>query len=157
MSFLTEDHVDQHNTSIQAIRHAFLPHDDNNMTKSLCILIVATLAGCSTLRDLDPMDQGAAFEVREKSYDQVWLAAERAVGRQFKIVEINKLTGTIKAEIPPDNADWGEIVGVYVRPFANGSSHYTVRVQSLKRSLIQVQSPDRANHISSGIKAELGL
>jgi hypothetical protein len=51
---------------------------------------------------------------------------------------------------------WGEVVGIFVRPTSNGAPVYTVEVQSLKRSRLQITGQDWTTTMISGIRAELG-
>jgi hypothetical protein len=51
---------------------------------------------------------------------------------------------------------WGEVVGVFITPTAPTADAYTVEVQSLKRSRVQITGQDWEPSIIAGIKAELG-
>lgn len=52
---------------------------------------------------------------------------------------------------------WGEVVGIFVHPTSKGAPVYTVEVESLKRSSLQITGQDWTATMISGIKAELGL
>ena len=93
--------------------------------------------------------------MRGKSYDDVWRAANRVLARSLTIIESNKETGTLRAEKGVGLATWGEVVGVFIRPQRNDAPVYTVEVQSIKRSMIQLTGQDWTQTIISGIKAEL--
>lgn len=123
----------------------------------LALSFLAALAGCATTDSLQPGAGGSSFEVRGKSYDEVWKAAVTVAGRSLTIVENNKAAGILKAEKGVGLTTWGEVVGIYVRPAKNGAPVYTVEVQSLKRSKAQVTGQDWTTTMVSGIKAELGL
>lgn len=123
----------------------------------LALSFLAALAGCATTDSLQPGAGGSTFEVRGKSYDEVWKAAVTVAGRSLTIVESNKAAGILKAEKGVGLTSWGEVVGIYVRPAKNGAPVYTVEVQSLKRSKAQVTGQDWTTTMVSGIKAELGL
>jgi hypothetical protein len=118
---------------------------------------VVALTGCATTDSLQPGTGGSSFEVRGKSYDDVWKAAVTVAGRSLTIVESNKEAGILKAEKGVGLTTWGEVVGIYVRPATVGAASYTVEVQSLKRSRAQVTGQDWTVTMISGIKAELGI
>lgn len=118
-------------------------------------LAALAATGCATVDSPQAGRGGSQFEVRGKSYDDIWRAANRVVARSLTIVESNKETGTLRAEKGVGLATWGEVVGVFVRPQRNGAPVYTVEVQSLKRSMIQLTGQDWTQTIISGIKAEL--
>jgi hypothetical protein len=120
-----------------------------------CVLIVLTVAGCATINTPQSGTGGSSFEVRGKSYDDIWKAIVRTAGRSLTIVESNKESGTLRAEKGAGLTTWGEVVGVFVRPTENGAPVYTVEVQSLKRSRVQITGQDWTTTLISGIKAEL--
>ena len=95
------------------------------------------------------------FEVRNKSYDEVWKAVVTTASRSLTIVQSDKESGTLKAEKAVGMATWGEVVGIFVRPATNGNAVYTVEVQSLKRYQIQITGQDWTATMVAGIKAEL--
>lgn len=119
------------------------------------IIGALSIAGCATTDTLQPGTGGSTFEVRGKSYDEVWKAVVRTASRSLTIVESNKETGTLKAEKAAGMTTWGEVVGIFVRPTSNGAPVYTVEVQSLKRSRAQISGQDWTTTMISGIKAEL--
>lgn len=122
---------------------------------SLSAFVFLTLAGCATVDTLQPGTGGSTFEIRGKTYDEVWKAVIRTAGRSLTIVESNKETGTLRAEKGVGVATWGEVVGVFVRPTKNGAPSYTVEVQSLKRAMLQLTGQDWTTTLKSGIQAEL--
>jgi hypothetical protein len=61
----------------------------------------------------------------------------------------------LRAEKGVGMATWGEVVGIFVRTTSNGAPVYTIEVQSLKRSRIQITGQDWTTTMISGIKAEL--
>lgn len=125
--------------------------------RSILWLVGFLLAGCATVDSVQPGSGGSTFEVRGKSYDEIWKAVVTTASRSLTIVENNKQAGTLRAEKGAGLATWGEVVGIFVRPATNGAAVYTVEVQSLKRSRIQITGQDWTTTMVSGIKAELGL
>lgn len=121
----------------------------------LSVLAVLAIAGCATVDTPQPGTGGSTFEVRGKSYDDIWKAVVRTASRSLTIVESNKEAGTLRAEKGVGLATWGEVVGVFVRPTTNGASAYTVEIQSIKRSRVQLTGQDWTTTLISGIKAEL--
>ena len=122
---------------------------------SLSAFVFLTLTGCATIDTLQPGTGGSTFEIRGKTYDEVWKAVVRTASRSLTIVESNKETGTLRAEKGVGLATWGEVVGVFVRPTKNGAPSYTIEVQSLKRSMAQITGQDWTTTLKSGIQAEL--
>ena len=123
----------------------------------LLVCSLFALAGCATTDSLQPGTGGTSFEVRGKSYEEVWKAVVTVAGRSLTIVESNKEAGILKAEKGVGLTTWGEVVGIYIRPARSGAAVYTVEVQSLKRSKAQLTSQDWTTTMVSGIKAELGI
>ena len=124
------------------------------------ILIAATAAlaaGCATIDSPQQGRGGSSFEVRGKSYDEIWRAVTATASRSLTVVENNKDAGTLRAEKGVGLTTWGEVVGIFVRPARNGAPVYTVEVQSLKRSMIQLTGQDWTQTMIAGIKAELGI
>lgn len=119
------------------------------------VLVLASLSGCATIDTLQPGTGGSSFEVRGKTYDEIWKAIVRTASHSLTIVESNKETGTLRAEKGVGMATCGEVVGVFVRPISNGAPVYTIEVQSLKRSRFQLTGQDWTTTMIAGIKAEL--
>lgn len=119
------------------------------------IFALMSISGCATIDTLQPGTGGSSFEIRGKTYDEVWKAVVRTASRSLTVVESNKETGTLRAEKGVGMATWGEVVGVFVRPTSNGAPVYTIEVQSLKRSRVQLTGQDWTSTMIVGVKAEL--
>ncbi|WP_175852907.1 hypothetical protein [Burkholderia anthina] len=117
---------------------------------------IATLPSCATVDSLQP-GSGRKFLVKGKSYDEIWKASVRSTSRNLTIVESNKGTGTIRAEARAGIATWGEVVGVFISPPKSGAPIYTVEVESLKRSRVQITGQDWETSIVTSIQAELDM
>jgi hypothetical protein len=120
-----------------------------------CLILVLLLSGCATLDTVQP-GSGSTFEVRGKTYDEVWNAVQATAQRTLTVVESNKGTGSLRAERGVGLTTWGEVVGIFVRPTRNGAPAYTVEVQSEKRLRYQLTGEEWTSTILDGIKAELG-
>lgn len=125
------------------------------MRTFLAMLLAIGLVGCSTTDSLKAGTGGSSFEVRGKSYDEVWKAINRTASRSLTIVESNKEAGTLKAEKGAGMATWGEVVGVFISPSRSGADVYTIEIQSLKRASLQITGQDWTTTMKSGILAEL--
>lgn len=121
-----------------------------------CLVLGMFSAGCATIDSVQPGAGGSAFEVRDRTYDEIWEAVEKTASRSLTVVENQKETGTLRAEKGIGVTTWGEVVGIFVRPTTDGAPVYTIEVQSLKRSRAQITGHDWTPIIISGIKAELG-
>lgn len=129
-----------------------------SMLKSILILIsFLSVFGCATTDSLKAGSGGSSFEVHGKSYDEIWKAVVITASRSLTIVESDKSSGTLKAEKSAGMTTWGEVVGIFVKPIQNDKNAYTVEIQSMKRSMMQVTGQDWTGTMSSGIKAELGI
>ncbi len=120
-----------------------------------CIFVLMAISGCATIDTPQPGAGGTSFQVRGKTYDEIWRAIVRTTSRSLTVVENNKQAGILKAEKGAGITSWGEVVGVFVRPTSNGAPVYTIEVQSLKRSRAQLTGQDWTSTIISGVKAEL--
>lgn len=119
------------------------------------LFAILSISGCATVGSLQPGTGGSTFEVGGKSYDEIWKAVVRTASRSLTIVESNKEAGILRAEKGAGMSTWGEVVGIFVRPTKNGAPVYSVEVQSLKRSRVQITGQDWTPAMISGIKAEL--
>ncbi len=122
----------------------------------LSILAVMVLfGGCATKDSLIPGTGGSTFEIRGKNYNDIWKAAIKVVSSSLTITEINKDTGVIKAEKGAGITTSGELVGIFITPTIKDAKVYTIEVQSLKRSTLQITGQDWTMTMIAGIKAEL--
>lgn len=119
------------------------------------VCVVVAISGCSTIDSLQPGTGGKTFQVRGKSYDEIWKAVVRTASHSLTIVDSRKDAGTLRAEKSAGIATWGEVVGIFVRPTRNGAPVYTVEVQSLTRLAFQITGQDWTTTMISGIQAEL--
>jgi hypothetical protein len=126
------------------------------MKHVFAVLLLCLTAACATIGSLQP-GGGSTFEVRGKSYEEIWKASVRAMSNNLTIVESDKGSGNIKSEARAGMTTWGEVVGLFVRPPTHGAASYTIEVQSLKRSQLQITGQDYAPSVIANIKAELGL
>ncbi len=120
------------------------------------IFVLGSISGCATIDTLQAGTGGSSFEVRGKTYDEIWKAVVITAGRSLTVVESNKQSGTLKAEKGGGLFTWGEVVGIFVRPTSNGAPVYIIEVQSLKRARGQLTGQDWTETMISGVKAELG-
>ena len=123
----------------------------------ICFFVVLSISGCATTGSPQPGTGGSTFEVRGKSYDEIWKAVVSTAARSLTIVESNKEAVNLRAEKGAGMATWGEVVGIFVRPATNGAPVYSIEVQSLKRSSIQITGQDWTVTMIAGIKTELDL
>ena len=121
---------------------------------SILMASVFLFSGCATIDSLQP-GGGSTFEVRGKPYDEVWNAAVRTASRSLTIVQGDKSSGMLKAEKGVGMATWGEVVGIFIRPTTSTAEFYSVEIQSLKRSRLQITGQDWTSTMATGIKAEL--
>lgn len=122
---------------------------------STLILVALSISGCATTDILQSGTGGYSFEVRGKTYDEIWNAISRAASRDLTIIESNKPTGTFKAEKDLGTAKWSEVVGVLVRPTSHSASVYTIKVLTLNHFAVQLTGQDLASEMVAEIKADL--
>jgi hypothetical protein len=70
------------------------------------IFALMSISGCATIDTLQPGTGGSSFEIRGKTYDEVWKAVVRTASRSLTVVESNKETGTLRAEKGVGMATW---------------------------------------------------
>lgn len=133
----------------------------NNLVGSAKIIFsgfaLLLLAGCHTAGSLKAGDSGETFEVTNREYNEIWSAALITTSSQLTIIESNKDQGVIKAEKGVGLTTWGEVAGVFINPPQEGAEKYSVNVQSLKRSALQITGQNWTKTLVEGIKARLGL
>ena len=126
--------------------------------KLFILLITLVIFGCATIGSLAPgSEKGHKFTIGDKTYDEIWKAAIKAVTKNLTIVESDKGLGIIKAEKGASLFTWGEVAGVFITPPNVKSSRYQVEVVSEKRSKGQITGQDWTLNIVEGIKAELDI
>ena len=79
------------------------------MKQLIAALAILVLAACATTDSLQPGTGGSTFEVRGKSYDEIWKAVVTVAGRSLTIVESDKSAGVLKAEKGVGLTTWGEV------------------------------------------------
>ena len=126
------------------------------MRTLVAVLTLFVLFGCATVGELAP-GSGSTFEVRGKSYDEIWRASVRAMSNGLTIVESDRTSGVIKSEARAGIATWGEVVGLFVTPTTAVSSTYTVEVVSKKRIQTQITGQNWTPSVIANVKAELGI
>jgi hypothetical protein len=124
-------------------------------TAIICLALVMTGA-CATIDSLEP-GTGTDLTVKDRSYQEVWNAAIIAASSGLAIVEKDQNKGLIKAEAKVGLTTWGEVVGIFISPQAENSPEYSVEVQSLKRSKLQITGQDWELTIIERMKAELKI
>jgi hypothetical protein len=128
----------------------------SNLVQVFMLVVLGSLAGCATTDSAKPVAGDSKFEVRGKSYDDVWKAAVDTASRDMTILQSSKDAGTLAATTQSGMFTWGEMVGVVIRPVGNGADVYTVEAKSLSRSTLQTMGKDWTAAVLSGTKAELG-
>ena len=129
--------------------------DMNILRLPLLACLAALLTGCHTIDSVQP-GKGVSFQVKGKTYDEVWKASVAVMSRQLTLVEDSKQRGFIRAEAPAGMMTWGEVVGVFITPTTPSAYSYNVEVVSLKRSAVQITGQDWTRTVITGIKADLG-
>lgn len=127
------------------------------MKAILSLLLLSLICACATIGSLQPGSGGSTFEVRGKSYEEIWKASVRAMSSNLTIVESDKASGSIKSEARAGMATWGEVVGLFIRPTTATADTYTVEVLSKKRVQTQITGQNWEPSVIANIKAELGI
>ena len=116
---------------------------------SAALIALIALAGCTTVENLKPgvtrpgpeyrrgfikTTEGLAMTVPDRSYEQVWAAAEKAVRMQLTWVDGDPQRGVIRAA---DNNFLGlskGFVGVFITRTPMTTSAYTVEVSKILKN-----------------------
>ena len=69
----------------------------NNLAAVSAIVVLAGVAGSVSTDALQPDVGGISFVVQGKSYDELWAAAEQALGTDMRVVVSHKASGALKA------------------------------------------------------------
>jgi hypothetical protein len=127
------------------------------MKTILSLLLLSLISACATVGSLQPGSGGSTFEVRGKTYEEIWKASVHAMSSNLTIVESDKVSGTIKSEARAGMATWGEVVGLFIRPTTPTADTYTVEVLSKKRMQTQITGQNWEPSVIANTKAELGI
>lgn len=127
------------------------------MKAILSLLFLVLVSGCATVGDLQPGAGGSTFEVRGKSYDNIWKASVHAMSRNLTIVASDKSSGIIKSEARSGIATWREVVGLFIRPTTPTADTYTVEVLSKRPMQTPITGQNWEPSVIANIKAELGI
>jgi hypothetical protein len=121
------------------------------------ILLFCLVSACVTVGSVQPASGESTFEVRGKSYEEVWKASVRAMSNNLIIVENDKDSGSIKSKAPVSLTSWGEIVRLVIEPTTATADVYTVEVVSKKRIPGQISGQNWEPSVIVNIEAELGI
>lgn len=102
----------------------------NNLAAVTAIVLLAGVAGSVSTDTLQPDQGGVSFVVQGKSYDELWAAAEQALGADMHVVVSHKASGALKARTGA--APVGKVVGIFIQPPMPRAREYTVNIVSRK-------------------------
>lgn len=104
---------------------------ENAMKIGAAALLAACLSACVTTDSLQLSNgKGKSFLVSGRNYEQIWQAANTAMGTDMKIVESHKPSGVIKSQVV--NGTAGKVVGFFIQPTEASSPQYTITIVSRK-------------------------
>lgn len=129
------------------------------------ILISTALVSCNSMSDLARNSGGQSINVSGYSYNQVWDASiatlknEKGsrsldIDKDISIYSSDKSKGEIIANTGFGLASYGEVIGVFITPPKNASSH-KIEVQSKAKMATNVFANDWEGDILSGINKRL--
>ena len=97
----------------------------------LTLLLSLLAAACASTDALQLSNgKGKSFIVSGKNYEQIWRAANVAMGRDMRIVESHRPSGVIKSRVV--NGTPGKIVGFFIQPTDEHAPNYTITIVSQK-------------------------
>jgi len=127
------------------------------MWKVAAAIVAALLiAGCLRTERMRPSENGVWIGVKDKSYDEVWKAANKVIGKRFKVTNADREMGTISATDNKWNFLWNEEVAFFVWPTDNSGVGYSVDVGSYVGSIWKENRQDWKKVIIEDLKKELG-
>jgi hypothetical protein len=100
----------------------------NNLAAVSAIVVLAGVAGSVSTDALQPDVGGISLVVQGKSYDELWAAAEQALGADMRVVVSHKASGALKARTGA--APVGKVVGIFIQPPLPRAREYTVNIVS---------------------------
>jgi hypothetical protein len=147
----------------------------------LVLLLALLVTACTNVESLKPgvargtyesgfmkTTEGLSLTVQNRSYDQVWAAAEAAMktaaaasagvySGRLKVVERLKDKGVIKSEEENFHGLTRAYVGVFISPATPRASAYVVEVSKILKSRTEViQGRDWEVELLRAIQAEVG-
>ena len=111
------------------------------------VLLVAVVNGCAVMTvsedDLRPESADAvSFQATGRpTYDQVWIAAMKAMGTGMTVVESHKPSGTIKSRV--GSAPTGKVVAFFITPTTSIAPTY--RIETVSKKPMGLGQPERRN------------
>lgn len=124
--------------------------------RHMLYLFILMIAGCAAPAASRSDASRVAFDIQDKSYDEVWRAMVNITGRQLTVIENNKTAGTLKARRGVVMGPWGDVISFTIRPTGNGAPSYTIEMQSLDHPDVPFSTQDWVNTFIYRIKTELG-
>ena len=101
--------------------------------------------------------EGLSMTVPDRTYDQVWAAAEKATRSQLTLVDANKARGVLRAaDVNFLGLDKG-YVGVFIAPTTPTATAYTVEVSKILKNRTSIDLlQDYEATILRAIQADVG-
>ena len=149
---------------------------------ALVVGVVSLVNACTTIDSLKPgvvrgtyesgfvkTTEGLALEVRDRSYDDIWAAADVAMtsagtvsagvySGQLKVVERHRDRGVIKSEEENFLGSTRAYVGIFISPAKPGADAYVIEVSKILKSRTEViQGRDWEVDLLRAIQAHLGV
>ena len=142
------------------------------MGPRLLALVVFLLAvGCTTVNSLKPgvprgvhesgfmkTTEGLSLKVANRSYDEVWAAADRAIAAHLTVIDRNKERGILRGSDADTLGFIRSYVGIFISPVQSRAEFYTVEVSKIMRGRTHVifTGPDFEVQLLRAIQAEVG-
>lgn len=120
------------------------------------VLLLVTLAGCSTVSDLKEAKGEGVTRTFDYDYDQVWeasLFSVRALGLPIVSSDKTDDAGRILASTPMQGTTWGENIAVFIDPAEPNKS--TVEVISKRVLATNIFAEDWTDPLLSRISSKL--
>lgn len=139
--------------------------------KPILVALLFALAGCTTVDSLKPgiprgmyesgfmkTTEGLQRTIRQRSYDEIWAAAEKAMRAQLTVIDTDKARGLLRGSDADAIGFTRSYVGVFIRPAQPGADAYTVEASKIMRlrTHVALTGPDFEVELLRAIQADVG-
>ena len=128
------------------------------MTRSLIasMWLILIVSGCASSSSISPRD-GTSFQVRDRSYAEVWKAAILTVSSVGAIESQNRSRGEVRGHRGATAWSWGEAIGVFIDPADEDARNFTVTAVSEHIAQGQITGQDFTYSMIATLKAHLDM
>jgi hypothetical protein len=137
----------------------------------LALVVILLAVACTTVDSLKPgvprgvyesgfmkTTEGLSLRVANRSYDEIWGAADKAITARLTVIDRNKERGTLRGSDADIMGFTRSYVGIFISPVQPRAEFYTVEVSKIMhmRTHVAFTGPDFEAELLRAIQAEVG-